>query len=121
MARKMPHVCSIPGCPELAYPPRFRCPAHEREYQQRQEAKRPNAHQRGYDHQWRRIRAAFLKANPYCSVCGAPATDAHHKIAKAEGGPDTFDNLIAFCGKHHKEYEAKHGRAFGRKELVSND
>jgi len=42
------------------------------------DAKRPTAAQRGYDGKWQRERAAYLKAYPVCSRCGAPATVVNH-------------------------------------------
>lgn len=41
---------------------------------------RPSARQRGYDTKWDVERAAYLKANPKCIRCSAPATTVDHKI-----------------------------------------
>lgn len=42
-----------------------------------------------------------------CAIC--PSTyrfTVHHKVNREEGGPDTLDNLVGLCGKHHTQYEA---------------
>jgi 5-methylcytosine-specific restriction protein A len=42
------------------------------------DATRPSARERGYDAQWDRERAAYLKANKQCRRCGDPATTVDH-------------------------------------------
>jgi hypothetical protein len=32
-------------------------------------------------------------------------THAHHRIPREAGGPDTLENLITLCEKHHREVE----------------
>ncbi|RAI43980.1 HNH endonuclease [Rhodoplanes roseus] len=44
------------------------------------DACRPNASARGYDGVWRAEAKAFLRANPTCKRCGAPATLVDHLI-----------------------------------------
>ena len=39
---------------------------------------RPSARERGYDSKWDRERAQYLKANPSCRMCSAPATVVDH-------------------------------------------
>lgn len=39
---------------------------------------RPSAARRGYDHVWRRIRAAHLRRHPLCALCGRPAAVVDH-------------------------------------------
>lgn len=75
-----PRVCHVPGHPPYRGD---RCPlcrgpadrARKREY----DRTRPSARQRGYDDQHQRDRAQFLAANPFCIVCGAPATVLEHR------------------------------------------
>lgn len=34
--------------------------------------------------------------------CGqAYGTEAHHRLIRSQGGPDTAENLILLCNKHH--------------------
>jgi len=44
----------------------------------RHDANRPTAAQRGYNHEWRKARAAFLAAHPTCTLCFAPAAVVDH-------------------------------------------
>lgn len=50
---------------------------------------------------WRRIRAAFLAANPeICAYCGTTTADkwqVDHIIARARGGTHRWDNLAVSC------------------------
>lgn len=44
------------------------------------------------------IRGLVLARDHYtCQVCGAPATDAGHIVARHHGGDYTLDNLEAQC------------------------
>ena len=46
----------------------------------RHDANRPTAAQRGYNHEWRKARLAFLALHPSCALCFAPATVVDHII-----------------------------------------
>jgi 5-methylcytosine-specific restriction endonuclease McrA len=37
-----------------------------------------------------------------CQICGAPATDAGHRVARHHGGAYTLDNLEAQCVQHNR-------------------
>ena len=39
---------------------------------------RPPARERGYNTKWEKERAAYLKAHPYCRMCGAPSRVVDH-------------------------------------------
>lgn len=72
---------------------------------------RPSSHDRGYDAAWRKLRAAFLEANPICCVedCGLAATDADH-ILSVRIRPDlrlVWSNLRAYCHAHHSRRTAR--------------
>lgn len=55
----------------------------------------------------------FRKHKRQCAICGFDIVVAlHHITPKAEGGPDTFDNLIPLCPNHH---------AMADRELISRD
>lgn len=75
------------------------------------DAARPSSAARGYDAQWRRIRAAFLEANPTCCVpgCGEPATDADHVLSISKRPDLRLDprNLRPFCHSHHSAHTAR--------------
>ena len=53
---------------------------------------------------WRAIKAAlWQRAEGHCEVpwCKEAAQDPHHVIKRSQGGPDTLDNLVALCRRHH--------------------
>jgi 5-methylcytosine-specific restriction endonuclease McrA len=60
---------------------------------------------------WRERRAAWLRDNPDCVVCGKPATNADHIVNLASGG--TFGGpLQSLCADHHRrktQNESKEG------------
>ncbi len=94
-----PTVLGIPMCQYGALTQRTRCEVHEREYQQRELARRGTAAQRGYDAAWRRLRRTILERDGYrCVWCGSPATQVDHLTPKAHGGTDDPANLGASCG-----------------------
>jgi 5-methylcytosine-specific restriction protein A len=67
-----------------------------------------SASQRGYDVTWRKVRAAFLAANPFCVFCQqqgrvTPATQVDH-IQEIAVRPDLrfdWNNLRGLCVSHH--------------------
>lgn len=105
-----PRICR---CGRLV-PSGMRCPCRTKEASQRRaahDATRPSAAARGYDAEWRKVRAAFLKANPTCSHpgCGKPATDADHVLSVRERPDLRLDpsNLRPFCHAHHSAHTAR--------------
>lgn len=43
-----------------------------------------------------------------CAVCGSTSNlEIHHKVAAADGGPTTVENLMVVCHRHHLELEAE--------------
>lgn len=79
-----------------------RCPKCEQERNQ----ERGNSNSRGYDSEWRKIRLEFLKLNPICSLdgCEEKAKDVDHVIGLRDGGDKlNFNNLRAFCHRHHSQ------------------
>lgn len=76
---------------------------------------RPSAAARGYDHNWRKRRLAYLRENPLCVHCLAkgdtkPATQVDHVIALAKGGADEPGNWQALCASHHSIKTAREDR-----------
>ena len=56
----------------------------------------------------------YLRANPLCDLCKdsgkvSEATDVHHKVARRDGGSDSFDNLQALCHACHSRLTAMGG------------
>ncbi|MBI1207493.1 MAG: HNH endonuclease [Azospirillum sp.] len=76
------------------------CPRCSRE----RDLARGSRQQRGYDADWQRFRAAFLRQHPICSTpdCGAPATDVDHiKALRDRGARLDPANCRPFCHPCH--------------------
>lgn len=99
MPSKPRRPCTAAGCPrEAVY--HGKCAIHAKEF----ERQRGTSTARGYDKEWRKIRAAYLVAHPICEVCGkALATEVHHKNPLPPRGTGTHDwlNLQARCKPCH--------------------
>ncbi|BAI72671.1 HNH-family nuclease [Azospirillum sp. B510] len=100
-------------------PPMFRSPGWKTPQQKRKahDQARGSASSRGYDSDWRKLRARFLKAHPLCCVtgCGERATDVDH-IQGVRERPDLrleWSNLRSMCHPHHSKRTAR-DQAFGR-------
>lgn len=52
----------------------------QRERKARHDTRRPSARARGYNHDWRKARAEYLAAHPYCRMCGNLASVVDHVI-----------------------------------------
>lgn len=65
---------------------------------------RPSPIDRGYDYEWRKVRAKFIYENPLCNRCENWATEVHHKIRLAEGGGSEVVNLEALCKSCHSSH-----------------
>ena len=101
--------CFEPTCPQLGHG--GYCAEHEAARQATAEAKRGTAAQRGYDHQWRKVRQRFLARNPICGGCGAPSHHAHHIVPLKQGGARLDpSNLQALCHGCHNTAEARERR-----------
>ncbi|ODT57540.1 MULTISPECIES: HNH endonuclease [Paracoccus] len=78
MPARAPRICS---CGKLV-PVGAQCPCQIQRAAARKarfDKTRPNSSQRGYDREWAKARAAFLRQHPYCVACGAPASLVDHK------------------------------------------
>jgi 5-methylcytosine-specific restriction enzyme A len=117
MPSRSPRPCAVPGCPNLVYESGVsRCAEHQKQYEREHDARRGSSSQRGYDREWRIRRARFLRDNPRCVLCGAPATVAHHVIRKGAGGPDDEVNLVALCAACHSKHHAQTGESWSKKK-----
>jgi 5-methylcytosine-specific restriction endonuclease McrA len=62
--------------------------------------------------QWRRLSAAVTARDGACVECGNTRhLQAHHDVARAEGGPDAPENLVTLCASCHGRLEALRRRA----------
>jgi 5-methylcytosine-specific restriction enzyme A len=104
-----PHSpCSQPGCPGIALTG-GRCRTHARTPQPR-----PSKVARGYDREWQRIRAAQLRRQPECEMCGEPATDVDHILPLRKGGDNGVGNLQSLCKRCHSRKTAREDSGWGR-------
>jgi 5-methylcytosine-specific restriction protein A len=94
-----------------------RCVAHRRAHDTRLKRSQP---WRGYDAEWRVVRAEQLAAEPWCRRCrdedGAltPATVVDHIVPLRQGGARLDpENLQSLCPMHHNRKTAYENR-FGR-------
>ena len=106
MPQRAARPCAQPGCPATQRDGRQFCEVHRRQY----ETARGSAAKRGYGHEWQRLRRLFLNAHPLCvdpfkdhpgQVVAASEVD--HKIPKARGGTNAWDNLQALCKPCHSK------------------
>ena len=107
------HVCAEPGCAELCRG--TYCEQHAKPSRVRAPDTRASANARGYDYEWQKTRAAFLKAYPYCMWpgCTKAATDVDHVKPLAKGGTSDWDNLASYCHSHHSKKTARLDRGRG--------
>ncbi|MGZ4170561.1 MAG: HNH endonuclease [Solirubrobacteraceae bacterium] len=89
-----PTVCAEFGCPDMAARC-GRCETHAKaERRRRHETTRA----------WGRLRQKVLvRADGRCERCGGVATDAHHVVARVDGGRDSLANLVALCSDCHQQ------------------
>ena len=112
--------CLEPGCPELV--DKGRCRAHQTQRYRQIERYRGSSTARGYDVDWRRVRARVLAAEPRCRMCVAAgrdiengrvswATEVDHIIPLVQGGARLDRaNLQPLCGRCHAEKTAREAR-----------
>jgi 5-methylcytosine-specific restriction protein A len=74
---------------------------------------RPSASRRGYDEDWKKVRAAHLAAHPLCP-CGRPAKHVDHKVALEAGGTSEEGNLQSYCHSCHSRKTCALDGGFGR-------
>lgn len=74
-----PRLCSCGNI--VAHGVRCECQRlQDRQRNARHDRRRPPARERGYDHEWRKARLAYLAEHPHCRMCNAPATTVDHII-----------------------------------------
>ena len=111
--------CTQPGCTALVKatdPTAPRCAAHPYPPRTYAQQRRPSTHSRGYDWDWRRLRAVFLRNHPVCEIrhyCrGEPATDVDHIVPISQGGARLDEtNLQAACRRCHNWKTKQQGGA----------
>ena len=82
--------------------------------QQRRQAQRPTASQRGYGTDWQALRAA--QAHTPCTACARPYRPGFHldhMVARKAGGTDDPSNLHWLCHSCHSRKTVKQDGGFG--------
>lgn len=107
--------CVMPGCKNTTRKGHV-CDVHIAEKRRQQDAYRPKAAQRGYDHVWRKTRNALLQKSPLCEYCGGMAELVDHVVPVRYGGTNDDTNLVPCCRRCNarkavedkKRYEPTH-------------
>jgi len=111
------HPCATVGCAALVEHGRARCPQHERQRQQDDRHVRGSATDRGYDHAWQAVRAAYARAHPWCEPCLArgyrvPVQIVDHRIPLTQGGarldPRNLESQCRSCHTRKTWHEQRH-------------
>ena len=92
-------LCNHPGCRRFAEEGSRYCSEHQPEPVRKDfKGEWLSDSQKAFYNsaRWKRERAEFLKANPECAICGAPATDVHH-----EWGDEDFHTSDRFWLSDH--------------------
>jgi 5-methylcytosine-specific restriction enzyme A len=96
------------------------CLPHDTFLKKDYDKRRGSSADRGYDHQWRKVRQQKLNEDPLCEIClkeelTTLATTVHH-IEAIDTHPHlrlTMSNLQSVCNEHHEEIEKD--KRWGRK------
>ncbi|WP_131669528.1 HNH endonuclease [Psychrobacter pygoscelis] len=112
----MPHTpCRQRGCPNIVKrKDKGYCDEHadQRSNWTKRQRRFGNSGQRGYGHEWRKLRKTVLERDDYlCVICRdtgvlIPATDVDHIVPKAQGGTDDSNNLQSLCKSCHRRKTA---------------
>lgn len=117
MPRRILGPCKYPNCPNRAieggggY-----CDIHQGVYlkEKSEKAKAYNKNDRGYDSnkrygaRWAKIRNVYIREHPFCEMCQSKGINklavlVHHIKPIANGGDDSYDNLMALCAGCHED------------------
>ncbi len=98
--------CNKAGCRKYVVANGY-CQDHQDQVKQK-DSYRGTAHQRGYDHQWRKARLEFLESNPLCVMCQrdgfTKAANVVDHIKPHKGDKSLFwdkSNWQALCKRCH--------------------
>ena len=105
-------VCKKPGCPAYAVPGKGYCQKHQAQHNKYID-NRDNSNERGYDRQWQKLRAWYIKRHPLCEKCLThniltPVEEVHH-IQPVDEAPERRldpDNLMSLCRSCHQGIHA---------------
>lgn len=107
---KPPRICSCGNI--VAHGVRCQCQQkQDRDRKARHDQRRPSARERGYNHQWRKERAAYLATHLHCAMlgCNGHATVVDH-IIRHRGDNAIFWNRAnwqALCAPCHNSVKQR--------------
>ena len=125
MPIKPKRPCSYPNCPKLT-DGRF-CEEHQRLENKRYEKyERDPAVLKRYGSVWKRVRASYVKAHPYCELCYQNGVmkeveEVHHKKPLSQGGTHNFENLVSLCKSCHSRIHATDGTKWKKRKGYGED
>ena len=102
----------MPTSPPVHRPPWVKTREQaQRDFHKANDARRGTSTARGYDWNWRKIRAAVLAESPLCLFCESTgrvviATVVDHIKPLAEGGGNERENLRPLCKPCHDRHTA---------------
>lgn len=132
MPRKPQKPCKVPGCPNLT--DGLYCEQHKKIKQEQssyyERYQRDPEHGRRYGRTWRKVRARYAAAHPFCERCYSLGImtrfvdgvdeygrqqEIHHIVPLVAGGSNDDSNLMSLCRSCHAKI---HG---DRKDRVVTD
>jgi 5-methylcytosine-specific restriction protein A len=98
--------CTQRGCPEYALDHASKCGEHYKKAQDMRFArieKKPEIQSMYNGIRWKRLRAKYIRANPFCAECGKKGTDVDHRIKHLGAAALFYDegNLQTLCKGCH--------------------
>lgn len=122
MPRKPKKPCKYPGCPRLTEGTYCTEHAHLMYQRYNRERRDPEINGRYQNDEWRALREEYIVAYPFCEICRrhgrlVRAEEVHHIRPLAEGGSNSFSNLISLCHRCHARIHAERGD-YMRKDKV---
>ena len=120
MPSSPPKPCNAPGCRALVKGGPH-CPTHAREVRRRRDEIAGTAAERGYDHAWRKRRAAHLAGEPLCRMCltngrVVAATVADHIVPHRGDRALFMGALQSLCVHCHSSVKQKEERRADREK-----
>ena len=111
-----PRICLERGCPNYAWPPKSRCPAHEREH------RNTPANRERSTARWQKLRTEWLARHPSCAECDrrqiplrarGTQLQVDHVVPLSAGGTSVWENLQTLCHRHNNQKKVEDARRYG--------
>ena len=100
--------CGSPGCRNMILSGQRFCDIHTKKDKQDRDKRRGSSKNRGYDKNWKKLRAVKASISPLCELCLAEnrvvPLDCVHHLKPVDKFPELrldLDNLQSLCYTHH--------------------